>query len=68
MKPAASPFLALGVVLIFLGLLFTGQGIGWIGGSSMTDDTTWAVIGPFVALAGVVLVASALRMGRGADR
>ena len=48
--------LVLGAVLVFMGLLWTGQGLGWIGGSPMTGVTLWAVLGPLTALAGVVLV------------
>ncbi len=52
----------LGVVLVLVGLLWTGQGLGWIGGSPMTGVTLWAVVGPVVALVGVAV---AVRAGRG---
>jgi hypothetical protein len=48
--------LVLGAALVLIGLLWTGQGLGWIGGSPMTGVSLWAVLGPLVALAGVVLV------------
>ncbi len=54
--------LVLGGVLVLIGLLWTGQGLGWIGGSPMTGVTLWAVVGPVVALVGVALAA---RGGRG---
>ncbi|MBM6402569.1 hypothetical protein [Phycicoccus sonneratiae] len=54
--------LVLGVVLVLVGLLWTGQGLGWIGGSPMTGVTLWAVVGPVVALVGLLV---ALRGGRG---
>ena len=38
-----------------VGLLWTLQGLGYVGGSSMTGDDTWAVIGPAVAGLGVAL-------------
>lgn len=41
---------------MLLGILWTGQGLGWIGGSAMTGVTLWAVVGPLVALAGVAVV------------
>jgi uncharacterized membrane protein len=44
------------VVMFVVGVLWTGQGLGWIGGSSMSGDSTWAVIGPIVAGLGVALV------------
>ena len=51
----------LGVVLVLIGLLWTGQGLGWIGGSPMTGVTLWAVVGPVVALLGVLLVVRSRR-------
>jgi hypothetical protein len=45
-----------GVVLIALGVLFTLQGLGYVGGSAMSGSTTWAVLGPLIALVGVVLL------------
>jgi heme A synthase len=52
-------------VLIVLGVLFTLQGIGLVGGSVMTGDRTWAVIGPVLAVIGVVLGGWALRRRAG---
>lgn len=38
-----------------VGLVFLGQGLGWIPGSYMTGDGTWAVIGAvMIVIAGVV--------------
>ena len=50
--------LGLGIagVMILVGAVWTGQGLGWIGGSSMTGETFWAVVGPIVAGLGVALV------------
>ncbi len=59
--------LVVGGVLVLIGLLWTGQGIGWIGGSPMTGVTLWAVVGPVVALVGLLLVLRGGR-GRGPDR
>ena len=52
---------AIGVVLLVVGAVWFGQGMGWIGGSSMTGVTTWAVVGPVVALVGLALVVTGLR-------
>ncbi|USQ75849.1 hypothetical protein [Ornithinimicrobium cryptoxanthini] len=53
-----------GAVLVLIGLLWTGQGLGWIGGSPMTGVTLWAVLGPLAALVGMVLlVRGARRVG-----
>ena len=53
-----------GLAAVVLGLLWTLQGLGLLGGSVMSGVTAWAVIGPIVALAGVVLIALALRARR----
>lgn len=51
-----------GALMVLVGLLFTGQGMGWIGGSAMTGVMLWAVVGPVLALAGAgVLVAASRR-------
>ncbi len=52
---------AIGAVLLLMGALWTGQGVGWIGGSPMTGVTLWAVIGPVVALAGLAMIVLGLR-------
>ena len=51
----------LGLVCVIAGTVFFFQGIGVIGGSFMTNSTTWAVIGPLLALAGLGLLAAARR-------
>ena len=48
-------------LLVVFGVLFTLQGVGIVGGSAMTGDTTWAVIGPILAVVGLLLGAWALR-------
>lgn len=45
-----------GAVLIALGVLFTLQGLNYVGGSAMSGSTTWAVLGPIIALVGIVLL------------
>ena len=42
-------------LMVLLGAVWTFQGLGYIEGSFMTDDETWAVIGPIVAGLGVAL-------------
>jgi hypothetical protein len=54
----------IGALLVVIGALWTGQGLGWIGGSAMSDVAIWAVIGPIVALIGVALAVVGLRPGR----
>lgn len=47
--------LILGVTMVLAGALFTMQGFGAVQGSPMSNTTTWSVLGPLIALAGVVL-------------
>jgi len=51
----------IGALLILVGMLWTLQGLGVVGGSVMSGVTLWAVIGPLVALAGLALLVRALR-------
>jgi len=45
-----------GVLMIAVGVLWTLQGLGYVEGSSMSGEDTWAVIGPAVAGLGVALL------------
>ena len=53
----------LGVLLILMGLVWTIQGLGYLAGSVMTGVAFWAIIGPIVAIIGVLVVARAVRAG-----
>jgi hypothetical protein len=53
-----------GLAAVLAGLVWTLQGLGYVGGSFMSGATVWAVIGPLVALAGLVLVTLGLRRRR----
>ena len=55
---------ALGVLVFFVGLIWTLQGLDILQGSPMTGQTLWAIVGPIVAVGGAWLVAGALRAGR----
>ena len=55
--------LALAVVLAVVGVVWIGQGLGYIGGSFMTRELKWAVIGAIVLIVAVALAASARRSG-----
>ena len=48
--------IAVGVLMVAVGVLWTLQGLGYVHGSSMTGVGTWAIIGPLVAGFGVALV------------
>jgi hypothetical protein len=47
--------ISLGVVMVVVGGLWTFQGLGYVKGSSMSGNDTWAVVGPIVAGLGVAL-------------
>ena len=52
---------AVGVLLVLVGALWTLQGLDYIGGSVMSGVTLWAIIGPIVAIAGIALALSGRR-------
>jgi drug/metabolite transporter superfamily protein YnfA len=51
----------LGVIVALFGLLFTLQGFGVVGGSPMSNTTTWSVLGPIITLVGVALAVAGSR-------
>lgn len=44
-----------GVLITIAGVVFTLQGLDLLGGSVMSGVTFWAVVGPLIAVAGIVL-------------
>ncbi|WP_407343771.1 hypothetical protein [Pengzhenrongella phosphoraccumulans] len=54
----------LGAILVVLGAIFTLQGLGYLAGSPMTGVTLWAVIGPILAVVGIVLLVRTARARR----
>jgi hypothetical protein len=60
-------WLGVGIVLVLVGATWTLQGLGVLGGSSMSNDTKWAVIGPIVGVAGLVVLWVGAR-ARSSDR
>jgi hypothetical protein len=61
--------MSIAAIMVLVGVLFTGQGLGWIGGSAMTGDSTWAIVGPILAGLGVALAISIVgRIRRGPDQ
>jgi uncharacterized membrane-anchored protein YitT (DUF2179 family) len=48
--------IVLGVIMVLMGAVWTFQGLGYLEGSAMTDQSIWAVIGPILAGFGVGLV------------
>ncbi|WP_327039884.1 hypothetical protein OG400_17640 [Micromonospora ureilytica] len=56
--------LTLGLLAVVIGAVWTVQGLGYISGSVMTDQKIWAVVGPLVTLAGLVVLWLGLRSRR----
>ena len=51
-----------GILLVLVGVVWIGQGLGILRGSSfMVDDIRWAVAGVAAAVAGAVIAVSAKR-------
>jgi hypothetical protein len=57
----------IGVLLVIFGVTFGLQGLGVIGGSTMSGKTAWAVLGPLIALVGIALIVGGRRGRNGAD-
>jgi hypothetical protein len=51
------PIIAIGfgVLVALFGLLWALQGFGVVGGSPMSNTTTWSVIGPITVLIGIAI-------------
>ncbi|MFF5053187.1 hypothetical protein ACFY1S_08385 [Micromonospora sp. NPDC000663] len=56
--------LSLGLLAVVVGAVWTVQGLGYVSGSVMTDERFWAVLGPIVTLAGLVVIWFGLRSRR----
>lgn len=46
---------AVGLIVALFGVIWALQGFGVLGGSPMSNTTTWSVIGPITALVGVAV-------------
>jgi hypothetical protein len=55
MRRAFVVTLAVGVLVAIFGLIWALQGFGVLGGSPMSNTTTWSVIGPITVLIGIVI-------------
>lgn len=53
-----------GILLLVFGVLFGLQGLGVVGGSAMSGTTLWAVLGPVIAIVGIVLLVRSSRTTR----
>lgn len=52
---------ALGVVIVLAGLLFTLQGVGVVSGSTMSGTTFWSVAGPVIIVVGLAVAVVGMR-------
>jgi hypothetical protein len=50
-----------GALFAVAGVIWTLQGLGYIGGSVMTGVTLWAVVGPIAAVIGLAMAVTGLR-------
>jgi hypothetical protein len=49
--------LAAGALIALVGVIWTLQGLGVVGGSAMSGVTLWAVVGPVVVVVGIAVAA-----------
>lgn len=47
---------AVGLVLMFIGVMWFLMGVGFIGGSQFSNNTVFAILGALIASAGVVVM------------
>ena len=46
---------AVGLIVAVFGLVWALQGFGVLGGSPMSNTTTWSIIGPITVLIGIAI-------------
>lgn len=56
--------IGVGALITVAGVIFTLQGLDLLGGSVMTGVTFWAVVGPLIAVAGLVMAGLGLMSRR----
>jgi len=54
--PARAPILAVGLILIVAGVVFTLQGFNVMTGSGMSGSSLWEIVGPIIVVVGIALV------------
>lgn len=57
--------LVIGVLMLVVGGVWTFQGLGYLEGSPMTDESFWAIVGPVVAGLGLAAIIVSLQNRRG---
>jgi hypothetical protein len=61
MRSAFVVAFAVGLIVAVFGLIWALQGFGVLGGSPMSNTTTWSIIGPMTVLIGIVIAAFSWR-------
>jgi uncharacterized RDD family membrane protein YckC len=56
-----APILIVGLILIVAGVVFSLQGFNVMTGSGMSGSSLWEVLGPLIAVVGIVLVVRSRR-------
>ena len=56
-------WIVVGALAVLAGVLWTLQGLDVIGGSAMSGESTWAIVGPIVAVLGMIGFLYGLRRG-----
>lgn len=56
-----------GVVLVVVGVFWALQGFGTIGGSFMSNNSAFEIIGPVIAVIGLLLTIVGIRRARSAS-
>jgi hypothetical protein len=57
-------WLILGAIALIVGIIWTLQGLNILGGSFMSGDPTYAIVGAIIGIAGLFLVVLGIRQGR----
>ena len=57
--------IVVGVLVALAGVVFTLQGLNVMGNSAMSGQTIWAVLGPVIAIVGLIVATLGARRGRG---
>jgi hypothetical protein len=57
-----------GVLVVLVGVAFTLQGLNVMGNTAMSGKTLWAVLGPVIAIIGLIVAGVGVRQDRVASR
>jgi hypothetical protein len=56
--------IAVGVLVTLAGVVFALQGFNVMSGGAMSGSSIWKILGPLIAIVGLVVLTVALRRGR----